>query len=131
MFTPFGSLKILRFLTDFWTILLFALLVAHLFSPEKFAPLVSPVSIIYVTILGLFVGTKEFQRWQDSHFKQRLGEIYVIGWTVLLFALLILGFFEPRQYEIAPEVVATYLSLMSMFALSRQSKAWYLRRRKP
>lgn len=130
MFYPFGPVKIWRFLTDFWTILIFILLIVNLVYPGRFTNLISPLSIIYVAILGLFVSTKEFKRWSNSDFQQRLGEVYIVLWTILLFTLIILGIFDSEHYEIAPEIVATYLSLMSIFALSRKSKSSYLKSKK-
>lgn len=94
---------------DFWT-------------NDKYSGYAAAVSIIYISILGIYVGTKEFDRWQNSHLSKRKGELFVILWTVLIFFFIITAIVSGGKYKMPSEFTATYIALLSIFALTQRSK---------
>jgi|GEM_PF-3607516 len=56
----FQNEKIWRILTNVWTVIFVAFLIFDFFQFNKFEYLIAPFSFVYVGVLGLYVGTKEF-----------------------------------------------------------------------
>jgi uncharacterized membrane protein YoaK (UPF0700 family) len=118
----FRSEKLWRWLTNFWTLVFMVLLVVNFFTGNKYDFLIAPFSVIYVGILGLYVGTKEFDRWYDLHESRHPGELFVIAWTVVIFALLILSIALQDGHKVSSEAIAVYIMVLSVFALTQKSK---------
>lgn len=125
----FRNEKLWRWLTNFWTLVFMILLVMNFFTMEKYDFLIAPFSVIYVAILGLYVGTKEFDRWYDLHESRHPGELFVIAWTVVIFALLILSVVLENGYKVSSEAVAVYIMVLSVFALTQKSKKLHQRKK--
>lgn len=118
----FRDEKIWRFLTNFWTLAFIFLLVVNFFDGDQFNFLIAPMSVIYIGILGLYVSTKEFDRWYDLHESRHPGEVFVMAWTAVIFGLLILSVVLRDGYHVSSEAVAVYIMVLSVFALTQKSK---------
>lgn len=105
-------------------------LIADFFLMGAYDYLVAPFSVVYVGILGLYAGTKEFDRWYKFHESRHPGEIFIIIWTVVIFALVALSFVLGKDYKISPEAIADYIMVLSVFALTQKSKRLYEERRR-
>jgi len=81
-----------------------------------------PVLAAYVGVLTIYAGTKEFDRWNDYHDGRHPGEIYVVFWTMLIAVLVFLGMYKGHSYKISSEIVATYIAVLGIFALTQKSK---------
>jgi hypothetical protein len=114
--------KIWRQLSNLWTFAAMGFFMFDFFTLDKYSGYAAAVSIIYISILGLYAGTKEFDRWQDSHFPKRKGEFFVILWTVLIFFFIITAIVSGGKYKMPSEFTATYIALLSIFALTQRSK---------
>ncbi len=125
----FRDERIWRIISTIWTIAFMIFLTANFFAMDKYDGLNAPLSAVYAGILTLYVTTKEFDRWYDFHDGRHPGEIFVIGWTILMFALSTIAFFSVKQYHIAPEVTANYILVLSIFALTQKSKQLHHRHR--
>ncbi len=125
----FRDEKIWRVLTNFWTGVFMVFLVADFFLDNRFEFLIAPFSVIYVGILGLYVGTKEFDRWYDMHEGRHPGELFVIAWTVVVFGLLILSLVLGNDYRVSSETIAVYIMVLSVFALTQKSKKLHQRKK--
>jgi hypothetical protein len=126
----FHDERIWRWLTNAWTVIFVAFIVWDFFAKNSYDFLIAPFSVIYVGVLGLYVGTKEFDRWYDNHSSRHPGEWFVIGWTVIIFLLLIASFILGKEYSISSEAIADYIMVLSVFALTQKSKQLHQRRRK-
>ena len=126
----FRDEKIWRVLTNFWTMIFMFFLVVNFFSGNQFEFLIAPFSVIYIGILGLYVGTKEFDRWYDLHNSRHPGEIFVIAWTIVVFGLLILSLVLGGSYKVSSEAIAVYIMVLSVFALTQKSKKLHQRKKK-
>ncbi|MFQ5676223.1 MAG: hypothetical protein ACE5G1_10030 [bacterium] len=121
----FRSEKIWRALADIWTVGYIAYLFANFFSEGMYDFLVVPLSFLYIGILGIYVSTKEFDRWYDLHRGAHPGEWFVALWTIVIFLLFGFSFYLGQEYRLAHESVAVYIAVLSVFAVTQRSKALY------
>lgn len=124
----FRNEKIWRILTNFWAFLYAAFLIFNFFQKNAYGSFTAPLSAIYVGVLGLYVGTKEFDRWYEMHQSRHSGEWFVVGWTVLILKFLILSFLLGEGYKIPSEATTVYIVVLSVFALTQESKRLHQRK---
>jgi len=124
----FQDEKIWRILTNFWTAIFIIFLIFDFFQLNAYDYLIAPFSVVYISVLGLYVGTKEFDRWYEMHEGRHPGEWFVIAWTVVVFCLLAVSFFM-NGYKISSEAIADYIMVLSVFALTQKSKRLYERKK--
>ncbi len=118
-------------LCTLWTIVFMIFVVTNFFLFNRYEPLVLPLSAVYAGILTLYAGTKEFDRWYDIHDSRHPGELFVIVWTVLIFVLAAISFFSgAKGYQLDSEIVADYIMVLSIFAITQKSKQLHRTRRK-
>jgi hypothetical protein len=121
----FRDERIWRWLTNLWTVLFVAFLIWNFFAMNRYDFMIAPLSVIYAGVLSLYAGTKEFERWYEFHEGRHPGEWFVIGWTALIFTLLALSFVLGKGHTVSPETIADYIMVLSIFALTQQSKRLY------
>jgi hypothetical protein len=105
-----------------------AFVAVDFFSFHRYETLTTPLAAIYAGILTLYAGTKEFDRWYDIHDERHPGEFFVFGWTALIFVLFVVMLVSSEPYAIPPEVIASYIMVLSIFALTQKSKQLHRRR---
>ncbi|MBX4189117.1 hypothetical protein KW785_00810, partial [Candidatus Parcubacteria bacterium] len=87
-----------RYLLNFWTIVLFAFIIADFIKDNALAAILSPLAVIYAGLLAIYSAEKEFERWHFYHLGRHPGEIYVIVWTVLIVGLFVAEFVLRSSY---------------------------------
>jgi len=117
--------KIWRWLVNLWMIVTGVVVVLDFFSFGKYSFLLSPLTILYISLLSVYVTSKEFQRWFLSYQGRHPGEIAVVLWTALMLMMLILNGWLGEKYHISQEVISLYLAIISIFIVSKGSKAFY------
>lgn len=122
--------KTWKILTNLWTFAAMGIFTVDFFSEKDYGNLSTAVAIIYTAILGIYVGTKEFDRWQNSHSAKRFGELFIILWTVLIFFFIITSALTEGKYKIPSEFSATYIAILSIFAITQKSKYIHEKRQK-
>ena len=127
--SAFRSERIWRYITDFWTVALMAFFVVNLFSQDGYSYMAAPLSIIYTGVLGLYVGTKEFDRWYELHDSRHPGEIFIALWTVVMFILFTAQLVLGPKYQVSTEAIADYIMVLSVFALTQKSKKLHQHKR--
>jgi len=126
----FRDEKIWRRLTNFWTLVVMAFLIADFYLYGAYDFLIAPLSVIYIGVLGLYAGTKEFDRWYELHgLRRHPGEWFIFVWTLVIFGLIAFSFLIKDGRKVPPEAIATYIMVLSVFALTQQSKALYHRKK--
>jgi len=120
--TIFRDERIWRYLTNFWTVVLMAFLIVNFIKQGNYDYLTPSFSIIYTGVLSLYVGTKEFDRWYEVHDSRHPGEIFIAAWTLLIFFLFGAQLMFGGNYKVAPEVMADYIMVLSIFAVTQKSK---------
>ena len=118
------NLPILRFLAGLWGWLTIIIFTLDFFNGHAYKGAITNIAIIYGAVLAMYVGSKEYRRWREKKMYQskHWGELYVVIWTVLMILFIILAFVYKNNYSIPPEFPAVYLTVLSVFILSRESK---------
>jgi len=105
-----------------------AFFMVDFFTYGRYDFIAGSLSAIYLAILGLFAGTKEYERWHGHHFSRYLGEYFVIFWTALIVAFIAVTLLTQRPYRLPAEFITVYISVLGIFALTQKSKNWYKNR---
>lgn len=127
----FRDERVWRVLANLWTIAFFIFIFINVFTKNSFGSLIMPFSILYTGVLAIYVGTKEFGRWYEVHRGRHPGELYVVGWTVVMFLLLVLPFFLGSNYNMPLDTIAAvYIAVLSLFAFSQKSKGLHMEKRR-
>jgi len=118
------NLPILRFLSGLWGWLTMLIFTVDFFSSHAYPAGVSAIAVIYGAILALYAGSKEYQRWREKTVYQsrHFGELYVIIWTLLMVIFVSLSPFSQGYFKIPGELPAVYLTVVSVFIISRESR---------
>ena len=125
------NLPFLRVLANWWGILTFLLFVFNFFTKQTSNTAVSTSAVIYGVILALYVGNKEFNRWQSKkgEFKSLyFGEFYIFLWSVAMVVFILIVALTKGQYHIPSEFPATYITILGIYTISQQSKVIYHRK---
>ncbi|MEK9173416.1 MAG: hypothetical protein AAB594_02505 [Patescibacteria group bacterium] len=118
----FKNNKIWRLLTNLWTVLFIAFVILNFAHANRYEYMVSPMSALYIGMLTLFVGTKEFDRWHEAQTGRHSGEIFVILWSILITVLFVFSIFLGKEHRVPSEIVAIYIAVLSIFAITQKSK---------
>jgi hypothetical protein len=124
-------LSFLRILTNWWGILTFLLFIFTFLTKQTSNVTVSTSAVIYAVVLALFVGNKEFSRWQSKKGEYKslyFGEFYLFLWSIAMVVFVIISVLSSGQYHIPSEFPATYITILGIYVLSQQSKVIYHRK---
>ena len=117
------ELDIWRLISNFWGIATAIFFFMVFFHIVELGAALKTLSAIYIGILSIFITTKEFSRWTDKGFlSDHHGELFVVVWTILMVIFISLNVANSIKYPISGEFTATYLSILGIFAISRQSR---------
>ena len=126
----FRDERIWRLLSGIWTIVFILFIVFDFFSEGKYEFLIAPMSAVYLGVLGLYVGTKEFERWYERHQGRHPGEWFVIIWTLIVVGLFATSLVLEGEYRVSPDIIADYIMVLTVFALTQKSKSLYRKKRR-
>lgn len=125
-----NSANLWRYLVYFWTVVFYAVSIGDFIGNNTLTNYLGPLAAIYVGILAVYVGQKEFQRWCHMHDGRHPGEWFVIGWTLLVFSFLILDFIFSKPYIIPDVLIYTYITVLGVLAITIKSKKIYRKKHK-
>ena len=128
-----ASFNAWRHLVNFWTILLFIAIIYDFFHANVLSDsdILLAIAAIYTAFLAIYSAEKEFRRWHHMHGASlHPGELYTILWTILVIFLIVGDVVWGLPYHMPPEVSATYIGVIGILALTRESKNYYKRRNK-
>ncbi len=111
-----------RYLTNLWTVVIFLGVVYDFWGDNAAREAIVPLAIIYVGVLAIYAGTKEFERWHQVHTSRHPGEIFVIFWTALLIIIVGADFLLDKAYVLPTEIIAVYMSVLGVLAITKRSK---------
>ena len=125
-----NSFHFWRQIINFWTIVFMIFIVYDFIFNNQLLEIMGPLSAIYIGVLAIYVGNKEFERWYDIHRSKHPGELYVIVWTFLIFAVIALDVILQKEYTLPSGVVSAYLAVLTILVITNKSKALYQRKNK-
>lgn len=117
-----------RYLAYFWTIIFYAAVIYDFVNANGLSALLGPLAAIYIAILAIYAGDKEFERWNDLHCSRHPGEIFVAGWSLLIIVLLLAEFVFQKAYHIPDVLIYTYITVLGILAITRKSRSLYERK---
>ena len=118
--------KFWRYLTNFWTIVLFAVIIKDFITNGGYTEILGPVAALYTISLTIYSAEKEFERWHFYSKGKHPGEIYVIAWTTLVVGIFLAKLLTHSQYKMSPEIVATYIVVLGVLAITKKSKSDFI-----
>ncbi len=114
-----------RYLMNFWTVLFLLFIVFDFSSQNGYGSILNILAAVYISVLAIYVGNKEFERWYNRHQGQHPGEMFVIIWTVVMLGLLMGDMLLGPNYEVPGAVVSSYIAVLTILAITRKSKQLY------
>jgi hypothetical protein len=125
------SFRFWRRMTNVWTFVFFAAAVYDFFYTNVLVNdnVMLALAAIYAASLAIYSAEKEFRRWHHLHDSIHPGEFYAVVWTILIVGLIIGGIFD-KSYHVPAEVAASYIAVISILAITRESKNFYKRKEK-
>ncbi len=121
------SINLWRYLVNFWTLVIYIVVVVDFFMKNSLVEFLGPICAIYIALLAVYTTQKEFERWHDENIGKHPGEIYVIIWTVLIITMIVLEIIYHESYKLPSEAFSTYVVVMGILAITRRSRANYCR----
>lgn len=118
-----------RYLVNAWTIFLFTLIIWDFVTNNGLSNIIGAVAAIYTGALVIYSAEKEFERWSDKHSGRHPGELYVIVWTILMVLLFSAEAILQKPYTVPHEIIATYIAVISILAITKKSKGYYFRKK--
>jgi hypothetical protein len=127
-----GSFGSRRKTVNFWTFIFFAAIIYDFFNDNIVSKhdILLAIAGVYGALLAIYSAEKEFRRWHKAHKSVHPGEVYSILWTILILFLIVGGIFYRVGYHIPAEVTASYVGVIGILAITRESKNFYKKRQK-
>jgi len=114
-----------RYLINFWSIFFFSAIIADLYHGNRLIAPLNIIAVIYVSILAIYAGDKEFERWYDKHAEKHPGEIFVVIWSLIIFLLLICSLVFSDYYQIPNSVISSYIAVLTILVVTNKSRQMY------
>lgn len=119
-----------RYMTNFWCLVAYGAIIYDFIYDHALGDLLPSILVIYIAFLTIFVGVKEFERWYEVKQSRHPGELFVIGWTIIIMGIFIAKVVLNKAYVIPGEVLSTYIGVLSIMAITQKSKKLKSERRK-
>lgn len=122
--------KLWWYLLNLWTLVVFAAIIFNFVRNGVYDKQMDALLVIYIALLAIYAGDKEFERWHDKHNSRHPGEVFVLVWTALMIGLAICQFIFDKPSGLTSDVVAAYIAVLSVLAVTRRSRSLYAKRRR-
>lgn len=119
-------------MVNFWSVIFFVAIVYDFLNDNMLSKneILLGISAIYAASLAIYSAEKEFRRWHNMHDSMHPGEIYVIVWTALILFVIFTAVITKISYHMPIEVSASYIAVITILAITRESRNFYKRRNK-
>ncbi|PIR44223.1 hypothetical protein COV23_01000 [Candidatus Wolfebacteria bacterium CG10_big_fil_rev_8_21_14_0_10_31_9] len=114
--------KFWRYITNFWTFVVYIVAIGDYITNNGWHDYLGPVATIYVAILAIYAGEKEFERWYDYYKGRHPGEVFIFIWTILIIGLITTNFFLNKPYVLPGEIITVYITVLGILAITNKSK---------
>jgi len=112
---------LLKILVNLLGIILIIIFIIDLFG-GKMGFIMNPVATLYISLLSIYASNKEFNRWKEKYKSKYSGELFVYVWTIIIFASILISLFSKGKFIIADSIITTYIAIITIFAITKQSK---------
>ncbi len=122
------SPKIWWYLLNLWSLVVYTAVIFNFIRNGAYDQQMDTLLVIYIALLAIYAGDKEFERWHDKHQSRHPGEVFVLIWTVLMIGLAVCQFIFDKPSGLTSDVVAAYIAVLSVLAVTRRSRTLYAKR---
>lgn len=119
-----------QYLTNFWSFVFFTAVIFDFLTNNGLHDILDTLAFIYIGILAVYSGHKEFERWHHQHESQHPGEMFVIFWTAMIIVLVLLDAILKKPYHLPSSVISAYIAVLSILAITERSKKMYHHKRR-
>jgi uncharacterized membrane protein YhaH (DUF805 family) len=122
-----GNFKFWFRVVNFWTFVFLAAIVYDFMVDNMLmeSDILIAIAGIYCAALAIYSAEKEFRRWHNMHNSMHPGEAYALIWTIFIIGLITAQAIFHHHYRMPAEVSASYIAVISILALTRESKNLY------
>lgn len=114
-----------KILVNLWAILTLAFFWLDFLSNNAYNLSAGAMGVIYIGILTIYAGTKEFDRWKSGRKSYFKGEAFVLIWTITLIIMVTVAIFSKTQLRVPDETATLYIAIVTIFAISQKSKSLF------
>ena len=121
-----------RWLLNLWTLTTIIAVGVDFFLKNQYTDATNLICTIYIALLGIYTADKEIERWtaKKRFISKHWGELYVVAWTFLIIGCFLLEVTNTHKIKTNSALAATYISTISIFAVSSKSKEIYKQKTK-
>lgn len=112
----------LKLILNLWTIATIFVFSLDFFSGNQFDSSASVIGIIYMALLGIYAGEKEYIRWKTKFIPKFIGEAFVAIWTIIMLTFVIVAPLSQGYCRIPGEFAVVYTTVIGVFAITQHSK---------
>ena len=123
-----SSLSFWWYFTNFWTLIVFWVVVCDFIADNAFNQYLGAFLAVYIAILAIYASNKEFERWRHLHVSRHPGEVYVIVWTILILGIFVLDTVMEKAYEMPDSIISSYIAILTVLAITMKSRRIYERK---
>ncbi|MFA6410242.1 MAG: hypothetical protein WCW26_01545 [Candidatus Buchananbacteria bacterium] len=127
-YASFTSRWVFKLILNSWTLVTIFIFALDFFSGGRYNSSASAIGIIYLAILSLYAGEKEYTRWKNNFISCFLGEGFVVVWTAVLIIFALTAPLSEGRFKIPAELAVIYTSVVGVYIITKRSKS--LRERK-
>jgi phosphotransferase system glucose/maltose/N-acetylglucosamine-specific IIC component len=125
---PTAKFNFWQYLVNFWSGIYLILIIWDFINDNFIIETLEIFGFIYIGVLAIYVGNKEFERWYNKHHAQHPGEIFVIVWTALVMIIVCLDLVLQKSYHLPSSVISSYIAVLTILAVTEKSKALHQRK---
>jgi hypothetical protein len=131
-FRKAGSFGTWRSIVNFWSFVFYVAIVYDFLHENALSDneIMLGIASIYCAVLAIYSAEKEFRRWHNMHDGIHPGELYLVTWTVLIVGIIASAIIFQLPYHMPVEVSASYIAVITILAITRESKNFYKRKNK-
>ncbi|HNX11317.1 MAG TPA: hypothetical protein PKI61_04200 [bacterium] len=119
-----------RYLSNFWTAIFVMAILWDFICDNAITSILEIMAFIYIGVLAVYVGQKEFSRWYSSHHSKYPGEWFVLCWTFLVAGVLVFDFILNKPYHLPNAVISAYVAVLTILAVTEKSKSMHRRKKR-
>lgn len=119
----------LKWILNIWSAVTVGLFCLDFFSGNKYDSQAGVIGVIYIAMLGIYVGEKEYIRWKTEFTSRFIGETFVGLWTAVLIVFAIAAPLSQGAFRIPAEFALVYTTVVGIFAITQHSKNLHSQRK--
>ncbi len=124
------SFNIWFYIVNIWTFVFITVIILDFLNHNSLEEFINIAGFIYIGVLAIYSGDKEFDRWNKIQMGNRRGEFYAILWTILIISIIGWDFVLDRGYEMPTSVISSYTAVLTILAITQKSKNLYTQKKK-